>query len=60
MTKKELWNKFMQTGKISDYLDYCKAPRFSPDGEDIEFSHELSPEKEDFNYDDKDGRYSNP
>ncbi len=60
MTKKELWNKFMQTGKISDYLNYSRASEFEDEAEDAEFAEEISPAKEDLSYDDKDGRYSNP
>ena len=47
MTKKELWQRFIQTGRISDYLAYSKAPArdFSPPdlGEDVsaEFAQEF-------------------
>ena len=62
MDKKNLWEVFMKTGKISDYLNYAKAQR----QQEIEdFSYETveefysdDPNLEDFNYDPEDGRYS--
>lgn len=61
MNKKDLWDRFIQTGKISDYLNYQKARKF-PD-EDIEAAEEFfvdCPNGEDYKYDNEDGRYSNP
>lgn len=63
MNKKDLWDKFIRTGKISDYLRYRKAERTAPDDfdEDEEFANELYPEcinGEDNCYDDEDQWYS--
>lgn len=61
MNKKDLWDKFIQTGKISDYLNYQKAQKQNED--DFEASEEFfveCPNGEDYKYDDQDGRYSNP
>ncbi len=61
MNKKDLWDRFIRTGKISDYLNYRKAESFPDD--DIEASDEFfvdCPNGEDYKYDNEDGRYSNP
>ena len=42
MTKKELWNKFMKTGRISDYLAYQRAKDLPP--LESAFSDELAEE----------------
>lgn len=65
MNKRDLWDKFIQTGKISDYLDYQRAENREEDDEspDFEASEEFfveCPNGEDYEYDDEDGRYSNP
>ncbi len=60
--KHDLWEVFMKTGKVSDYLNYKKAERESFDDDfDYEISEEFyedDPNLEDFNYDSEDGRYS--
>ena len=33
MNKKELWDVFMKTGRVSDYLKYTKAIQSSYDGD---------------------------
>lgn len=63
MNKKDLWDKFIRTGKISDYLRYRKAERSEEEeGSDYEeIAYELYPEcfnKEDYDYDDEDKWYS--
>lgn len=61
MKKRDLWDKFIRTGKISDYLDYRKAENIPDD--DTEAADEFfvdCPNGEDYKYDDQDGRYSNP
>ena len=65
MNKKDLWDKFIRTGKISDYLRYRRAERIADDDEtdDSEFADELYPEclnGEDYNYDNEDEWYSDP
>lgn len=64
MNKKQLWEKFMSTGKVSDYLNYKKAESyFDDDFDDSEFSDEFIPSNinlEDYNYDPHDRRYRNP
>lgn len=65
MNKNALWDIFLKTGKISDYLKYQKAASKEPYEElsDAELAEELFPEcpnGEDYEYDDQDGRYSNP
>lgn len=72
MNKKSLWNKFLKTGKVSDYLKYQRAEvtpedddDFEPDFDDgvLEIAEEIFPEcpnGEDYIYDNEDGRYSNP
>lgn len=65
MTKKELWNIFMKTGKVSDYLKYKNAPseRLDDlDNMDMEAAEEFylnNPHAEEFDYDDFDGWYNN-
>lgn len=46
MGKKELWRKFMRTGKVSDYLNYKNATEFADDLPvyDDEFTEEFSRE----------------
>ncbi len=63
MNKKALWDKFIQTGKISDYLSYQKAEKIpeTDDDPDFEAADEFyvdCPNGEDGQYDDSDGRYS--
>lgn len=63
MDKRALWDKFLQTGKVSDYLNYSRAVKNgSSDADDLEAAEEFYPEcpnGEDYKYDNKDGRYSN-
>lgn len=64
MDKRALWDKFLQTGKVSDYLNYSKAAKNSraDDEDDLEAAEEFYPScinGEDYKYDNKDGRYSN-
>lgn len=59
MDKKALWDKFIRTGKVSDYLRYRKAEREN----EGEFADELYPEcpnGEDCDYDNENDWYSNP
>ncbi|MGN0448426.1 MAG: hypothetical protein ACI4GC_07775 [Acutalibacteraceae bacterium] len=63
MNKKELWDRFIQTGKISDYLNYQKASKIleTSDNPDFEAADEFyvdCPNGEDYKYDNEDGRYS--
>ena len=61
MKKRDLWDKFIRTGKIYDSLDYRKAENIPDD--DTEAADEFfvdCPNGEDYKYDDQDGRYSNP
>ena len=64
MNKRELWENFIRTGKVSDYLKYKNASAYdSSSSPDEEFADELfadDPNLEDFNYDTQDGRYNNP
>lgn len=63
MNKRELWEKFMKTGKISDYLKYTNADKYDVDSYDAEIAQEFymdDPNLEDFNYDVQNGRYDNP
>ena len=64
MNKHELWENFIRTGKVSDYLKYKNASDYGDDSAfDEEFADELfvdDPNLEDFNYDTQDGRYNNP
>ncbi len=61
MNKKDLWNTFMKTGKVSDYLRYKKAadnPMNTLDSMNAETAEEFymdEPQAEEFNYDDFDG-----
>ena len=64
MDKRALWDKFLQTGKVSDYLNYSRAAKNSRADfeDDLEAAEEFYPEcpnGEDYKYDNKDGRYSN-
>lgn len=61
MNRRELWEKFVKTGKISDYLKYSGAEKNGFDGYDAEIAEEFygdDPNLEDFNYDPEDRRYS--
>ena len=62
MNKRDLWELFMKTGKISDYLNYAKAERETDtdifDYETVEEFYSDDPNLEDFNYDSEDERYS--
>ena len=61
MNKKELWDKFIRTGKVSDYLSYRRAEKAANDAEDIEVSEDIYPDcpyREDYGYDNQNGRYS--
>ena len=64
MNRKELWDKFIQTGKVSDYLNYQRAEKQNADDlSDMEAGEEFfveCPNGEDCIYDNEDGRYSNP
>ena len=62
MNKRDLWDIFMKTGKISDYLNYTRAERV-PDDDDFDYEiveefYSDDPNLEDYNYDSEDGRYS--
>ena len=62
MNKRELWEIFMKTGKVSDYLKYRNADKYDTDGYDAEIAQEFymdDPNLEEYNYDSQDGRYSN-
>ena len=60
MDKKDLWNIFMKTGKVSDYLRYKNAPSERSnnlDSMDVEAAEEFyinNPYAEEFGYDDFD------
>lgn len=62
MNKKDLWNTFMKTGKVSDYLNYKKAREFPisdyPDEETAEEFYMNNPHAKEGFYDNQDGRYS--
>ena len=62
MNKRQLWENFIKSGKISDYLKYKNASAYEiPDAYDEEVAEELffdDPNLEDFNYDPQDRRYS--
>ncbi len=64
MNKHELWEKFIKSGKVSDYLKYKNASKHGGDdlyeGEYAEEFYIDDPNMEDFNYDPQDGRYNNP
>ncbi len=65
MNKQDLWNIFMKTGKVSDYLRYKNAVDKHPDfldSMDMEAAEEFylhNPYAEEFDYDDFDGWYNN-
>lgn len=65
MNKKELWQKFMQTGKVTDYLDYKNAKEvredvFSQYDEETsdEFLADLERDFEEYEDDNQYGRFS--
>lgn len=61
MNKRDLWEAFMKTGKVSDYLKYRNADKYDIDGYDAEIAEEFytdSPNPEDREYDSQNGRYS--
>lgn len=62
MNKRELWNTFMRTGKVSDYLNYKRAKDFPvsdyPDEETAEEFYLNNPDAKEGFYDTEDGRYS--
>ena len=64
MNRKELWDKFIKTGKVSDYLNYQRAEKQNADDlSDMEAGEEFfveCPNGEDYKYDNSNGRYSNP
>lgn len=65
MNKQDLWNIFMKTGKVSDYLRYKNAVDKHPDfldSMDMEAAEEFylhNPYAEEFDYDNFDGWYNN-
>lgn len=61
MNKRELWDNFIKSGKVSDYLKYKNASGYDNESTNEEFAEELffdDPNLEDFNYDPQDRRYS--
>ena len=64
MNKRDLWEKFTRTGKVSDYLKYKSAPYDNLNGYETEVAQELYPDDpgpEEVNYDfDEDGWYGDP
>lgn len=64
MNKKELWQKFMKTGKVTDYLDYKNAKEtpdiFSEYDEEAsdEFAIDLERDFEEYEDDNQYGRFS--
>ena len=45
MDKRALWDKFLQTGKVSDYLNYSRAVKNgNADTDDLEAAEEFYPE----------------
>ncbi len=61
MNKRELWDNFIKSGKVSDYLKYKNASGYDNESANEEFAEELffdDPNLEDFNYDPQDRRYS--
>lgn len=65
LNKKELWQKFMQTGKVTDYLDYKNAKEvredvFSQYDEETsdEFLADLERDFEEYEDDNQYGRFS--
>ena len=60
MDKRELWENFLKSGKIADYLKYRRASGYDSSSEEV--AEELffdDPNLEDFNYDLQDGRHNN-
>ncbi|MBR5825599.1 MAG: hypothetical protein IKY78_00790 [Clostridia bacterium] len=60
MDKYELWENFIKSGKVADYLKYRRASFFEDYTETAEEIYSDDPNLEDFNYDAQDGRYNNP
>lgn len=60
MNKKELWDNFVRTGKVSDYLKYKKANDSREFPEDLEIAQEFFPDEEELYYDDNDRWDSTP
>ncbi len=66
MNKKDLWNIFMKTGKVSDYLNYKKAKDYPLSGfpeleeETAEEFYLNNPDAMEGFYDSQDRRNSNP
>ena len=60
MNKHELWESFIKSGKIIDYLKYRKASEYDDSVEIAEEIYADDPNLEDFNYDGQNGRYNNP
>ena len=62
MNKQDLWNTFMKTGKVSDYLNYKKAKDFPlsdfPEEEAAEEFYLQNPDAREGFYDNQNGRYS--
>ncbi|MBR2079424.1 MAG: hypothetical protein IJ962_04335 [Clostridia bacterium] len=62
MNRKELWNTFMKTGKVSDYLNYKKAKDFPlsdyPDEETAEEFYINNPDAKEGFYDHQNRRNS--
>ncbi len=62
MNKKALWDKFIRTGKVSDYLHYRRAEQLlKEDADEEDFANEIYPEwinGKGYSYDDEDERYS--
>ena len=62
MNKNDLWNTFMKTGKVSDYLRYKKAREYPlSDYHDEETAEEFyvnNPDPKEGFYDSQNGRYS--
>ena len=62
MNKNDLWNTFMKTGKVSDYLRYKKAREYPlsdyPDEEPAEEFYVNNPDPKEGFYDSQNGRYS--
>ena len=60
MNKPELWENFIKSGKITDYLKYRKASEYDDSAEIADEIYSDDPNLEDFNYDGQNGRYNNP
>lgn len=63
MNRRELWENFVKSGKVSDYLRYKNAECYDFDGYDAEAAAEFytdDPNLEEMKYDAEDGRYNNP